>query len=348
MTGVAVAAWAALAVAAPAQAQEPPQPRNTSAPTVTGGEPRQEGQTLNALPGSWSTYPQSRVSHRYEWQRCTTSCTAIAGATGHSYRLATADVGSRIRVRVYGNCDVPGLCTEAAADSAQTGTVLADPHNEGSPEITGLPRERGVLVASAGFWRSVASLSFGYQWLRCNRFGDRCSNIAGATGSAYRATAADAWAALRVAVTARNGRGRDATALSPQTGPVTRFTPGRSSLRLLSPFPSVVVAGLVSGRGVRLTELAVRGPRGAVLTVRCRGRGCPFRRKRQRLRGRRTRVKRLQRRLRAGVSIELRVTRRGFVGKYTRLRIRGGRAPARVDRCLVPGARRPRRCPRGT
>lgn len=344
----ALAALAAvLVLAGPAAAQQPPQPRNSTPPTVSGAEPRQDGQTLTASNGSWTTYPQSSVSFRYEWQRCVTSCAAIAGATGQSYTLTSADVGSRVRVRVHGNCNVPTACTESSADSAQTGTVLPDPHNEGLPQISGLARENQLLAASAGFWRSVGSLGFAYQWLRCNRAGDNCSNIPAATGSEYRLKTADANATVRVAVTGRNGRGREATALSAQSAPVVRVSPGTRGPRLLSPFPTVVVAGLVQGAGVRLTEFSVRGPRGAIVSVRCRGRGCPFRRTRRRLRSRRTRIRSLQRTLRAGLVLDVRVTQRGFVGKYTRLRIRRGRAPARLDRCLVPGARRPRRCPRG-
>jgi hypothetical protein len=252
-----------------------------------------------------------------------------------------------VRVRVHANCNIPAACTPSTADSAQTGTVLPDPLNEGLPQISGLARENQLLAASAGFWRSVGALAFGYQWLRCDRAGDNCLNVQGTTTPEYRLTAADAGATVRVAVTARNSRDRGATAVSAQTAPVSRFAPTRRGPRLLSPFPTVVVAGLVDGAGVRLTEFTVRGPRRAIVTIRCRGRGCPFRRTRRRLRTRRLRIRRLQRILRAGLILEVRVTQRGFVGKYTRLRIRKGRVPARVDRCLVPGARRPRRCPRG-
>ena len=343
----AASALAALCAAAPAAAT----PNNTSPPTLSGSEPRQDGQVLTANPGTWSTHPQTSVSYRYEWYRCAPACTAIPGASGQSYALGAADVGQRVKVRVYGNCNLPApACTEAAADSAPTGTVLADPLNEGRPQLSGLAREGDVLAASSGFWRSVAPLGFAYQWMRCDRGGENCASIGGASGPEHRLGAPDVGATLRVAVTAGNGRPRQATSVSDPSGVVARAA-RRSPRgpRLLSPFPTVVVAGVVSGIGrVRLTEFTIRGPRGVVARIRCRGRGCPFRRARVRLRGRRTRVRRLERVLRPGVVIEVRITRRGYIGKYSRFRIRRGRAPARIDRCLRPGARRPTRCRRRT
>ena len=348
LAAAAGAALVALCAAAPAGAT----PNNTSPPTISGSEPRQDGHVLTANPGAWSSYPQTTVSYRYEWQRCAPGCTAIPGATGQSYTLGPADVGHRVRVRVYGNCNpnVHAACSETAANSAPTGTVLPDPLNEGRPRITGLAREGDVLAASSGFWRSVAPLAFAYQWARCDRAGQNCADVAGANRAEHRLGTGDVGATMRVAVTAANGRPRQATALSDASGVVARLNRRRArGPRLLRPFPTVVVAGLVSGMGrVRLTEFTIRGPRGVLARIRCRGRGCPFRTTRIRLRGRRARVRRLERVLRAGVVIEVVITRRGFIGKYSRFRIRRGRAPARIDRCLPPGARRPTRCPRRT
>jgi hypothetical protein len=129
-------------------------------------------------------------------------------------------------------------------------------------------------------------------------------------------------------------------------------------LPLLNPFPIVRLTGTIGRRGARLRRLLVTMPAGASLTVRCRGRGCPFQRLsrassfgdgRQSAPVARTaallRVRRLERRLlRVGTTIRIYVTKPNEIGKYTRFRIRRGRAPSRVDRCLVPGAIRPLRC----
>jgi PKD repeat protein len=126
--------------------------------------------------------------------------------------------------------------------------------------------------------------------------------------------------------------------------------------RLLSPFPVVRIAGAVKRRGTRLRRLTVDAPTGSTVTVRCRGKGCPFGRQsrvvkssaakgKQRATGV-LRIRRVERRLlRAGTVITIFVTKEETIGKYTRFKIRKGRPPARVDRCLLPGQRRPLECP---
>ena len=113
----------------------------------------------------------------------------------------------------------------------------------------------------------------------------------------------------------------------------------------VSPFPVVRLSVVTTRGGVRVKLLGVRGPPGLRVTVRCRGRDCPWHRRSVRPRDGTARFKRLQRRLRAGTVIEVFATRPGDIGKYVRYRIRSGRAPARVDACVAPGSGRPTRCP---
>ncbi len=118
-----------------------------------------------------------------------------------------------------------------------------------------------------------------------------------------------------------------------------------ATARRMSPFPVVRIAGRLSGSRTLLSHLSVRAPRGARVTVTCRGRGCATRTQRLSVGRTPLRVRRLERRrLAAGAIIEVRVTSRGFIGKYTRLTFRTGRAPARTDACLAPGSSRPVRC----
>jgi PKD repeat protein len=122
-------------------------------------------------------------------------------------------------------------------------------------------------------------------------------------------------------------------------------TTGQASPRLLSPFPVVTISGRLIGNGVRLSLLSIRAPKGARVTVRCRGRRCPYKRASHLSRTGRVRFRKLERALTAGTVIEVFVTRSGSIGKYTRFRIRAGRVPARRDRCLRPGSSRPSPCP---
>jgi hypothetical protein len=343
------------AVVAPAASlAAPPYPNNSAQPRVQGSDPRQDGQTLTAYPGAWTPAPGTSLKpYVYRWIRCSaagTGCVAIPGATGKSYTLGSADVGRRVKVQVTANCSAPApLCQPMTRTSGLTGRVLPDPHNEGRPVVTGDPTVGQVLDGSAGIWRSPARLSYSYRWLRCDSGGGACSPITGATRSSYRLVGADAGRTLRLSVTASNGRPRRGAAASGRTPVIAGTAPRprrRRGLRLLSPFPKIVLAGVVTPFGVTLSEFSIRGPRRTSVRIRCRGRGCPFRRRRARMRKRVLRVHSLERRLRAGIVLRVVVARRGYIGKYSIFRIRRNRAPARKDLCLRPGAHRPSRCPR--
>jgi hypothetical protein len=123
----------------------------------------------------------------------------------------------------------------------------------------------------------------------------------------------------------------------PGSTPVTP-APGATpitTLRVLSPFPVVVIAGRTSNRGARLSRLTIKAPVGSLVTVFCHGRRCPYKRASHLSRNGRVRFPGLQRRLRAGTVIEVYITKRGSIGKYTRIRIRAHKKPARTDRCIV-------------
>ena len=108
-------------------------PANTVLPAITGTA--QEGQTLSASTGTWTGTPAP--SFTYQWRR---AGVAISGATGASYALVTADVGSTITVAVTGT----NASGSATAASAATATVTAA---SGSPLIV----KFGSTETDAGF-----------------------------------------------------------------------------------------------------------------------------------------------------------------------------------------------------
>jgi PKD repeat protein len=126
---------------------------------------------------------------------------------------------------------------------------------------------------------------------------------------------------------------------------------------LLASAAVVRVSADIRRRGTRIRELAVSAPDGATVTVRCRGRGCPFRKLTRTARAsarvdarssRTVQIRRLRRRLlRPGAVLQIWVTKPDAIGRYTRFRIRAGKPPSRVDRCVPPGLTRPVRCPTG-
>ena len=99
IAGLASALTALATVAGLAEAEPAVIPTNTEDPAVVGTA--QDGQLLAARDGEWSgTNP---MTFTYQWQRCNSagaSCAGISGATAKIYRVATADVGNRLRVQV--------------------------------------------------------------------------------------------------------------------------------------------------------------------------------------------------------------------------------------------------------
>jgi len=89
-----------------------------SPPIVTGTA--QQGQTLAAAPGTWSA---ADASFSYQWQRCDSAganCVDVAGATGQTYAVTSADVGSTLRVMVtaanrFSSPTAPSAVTQAAS-----------------------------------------------------------------------------------------------------------------------------------------------------------------------------------------------------------------------------------------
>ena len=320
------------------------------------------GRTLTTDNGSWIP---AQNTYSYGWQRCdatAATCVDVPGRTGNTYLLTTADISTRIRSVVAATSL---LGTTTAPSAATTLISAAPPLNTKPPVVTG----RGTtLSATLGDWSdpSPTSVIYTRQWQRCSGANAlSCQNVSGRVGATYPLTAADQGKFIRVVVSAEGlGKASVGTAPLGPFGPLGGGGGGNgggggsngdpvAALRKLRPFPKVIIVGEVikSGRFrkvTRISGLAIRGgPKGASVSVSCRGRGCPrggtFRAKLNRAGG--LGLKRYQRIYRAEAVIEIRITRRGAIGKFTRLRVRAGGIPTRRNACLMPGASRPRRCP---
>ncbi len=175
-------------------------PLDLAAPAVSGTA--QDGATLYTTNGSWvGTAP---ITYTYAWERCSsegTGCTAIGGATTAAYALEPADIGHKLRV------SVTATNAQGSAGVYSTTTALveaAPPRNTSLPTIAGTPRIEQTLTASAGSWTGTPTISYAYQWLRCNAAGEACAAIEGATGTAYTLLGADVGSTIEVTVTATN------------------------------------------------------------------------------------------------------------------------------------------------
>lgn len=227
--------------------------------------------------------------------------------------------------------------------------AAGEPVNRSAPVVsrTGLN-----LSTTDGSWVGQTQ-PFTYEWLRCaSEALDSCGPISGATQPTYKIARADVGSRVRSRVTASNPSG-SAKSASEATLVEERFFPAASPPpdprpSLLRPRPIVVIAGVRRGRRNLVNELSVSGPAGAIVRVRCFGKGCAVRRLSTTLPGnRRLRLRRAQGTYWAGAVLEIRVLDEDGerIGKFTRVRFRDRRLPLRTDSCLNPGASRPTACP---
>jgi PKD repeat protein len=136
----------------------------------------------------------------------------------------------------------------------------------------------------------------------------------------------------------------------PSQPPITTppvFTP----LRTLDPFPIVRIRGRTTPTGAKISLLTVRAPDGAVVTLRCFGKGCPSKPLSAKVKATKGRASatvsfnRVRGTWRAGTVLRVLVAKKGLIGKYTQFTIRKRKAPVRLDSCLMPGSGRPAKCP---
>ncbi|MGW6175306.1 S8 family serine peptidase [Arthrobacter sp. NPDC055138] len=168
------------------------------------------GSSLSVNAGAWSPQP---VLFSYQWLRDGSS---ITGATGPTYRLTSADTGSKVSVLVTGTKS--GYATSVRRSAAISAGVLAT----AAPEITGHAKVGNVLMAATTrLWTTGTALT--YQWLRDG------SVIPMATGTNYVLTAADYGRAVKVRMTgAKSGYEtaiRDSPAVRVTAGVLATATP---------------------------------------------------------------------------------------------------------------------------
>lgn len=179
-------------------------PRATGVPVISG--PAQEGQTLSSTNGSWTNSP---TSFAYQWRR---NGVAIAGATGSTYTLVAADVGSTIDLVVTAtNASGSGTSTSAATAVVTAASGVAAPVFSTAPAITGTAQQGQTLTTTTG--AASGSPSYAVQWKRGG------VNIAGATALTYVLVAADVGTTITATSTATNAGG-SATSTSAATAVV--------------------------------------------------------------------------------------------------------------------------------
>jgi hypothetical protein len=125
--------------------------------------------------------------------------------------------------------------TVALAAMAATARVAAKPTNTTPPTISGNPSEGSTLKATNGQWSGGGTMTFAYQWRRCDSGGNNCSDISGATQQTYKLQTADSGNTLRVIVTATSSDGS------------TPVTSAQTSVISATPAPPTTGTGCPSG-----------------------------------------------------------------------------------------------------
>ena len=204
-------------------------PSKKALPKVTG--PQQDGQLDAVTNGAWKGTPP--FTYTYAWEACNAlgaSCTVIPGQAASTYRVASSQIGGRVRAIVTAH----NSAGSAALTSAAAKKVVAGPPvSVGAPSITGSLQEGQTLSASTGEWAGTGPFAYSYQWQRCSGSGGECQNIAGATEPQYTVGVSDLASRFVVLITAAGSLG-SATASSAETSPVSAILPTNTVLPVIT------------------------------------------------------------------------------------------------------------------
>jgi hypothetical protein len=188
-------------------------PIATVQPSVSGTAAA--GRRLTGLTGTWAG--SGTIGYTFQWYRCNAlggHCTSVRGATAATYLLAAKDVGKTLGLTVS-TIDATGTASAYASLVGPIAPATPLLVATAQPVISGTPIQGKTLQVTTGAWSPTPS-KVTYSWLRCNRNGRLCDEIANATGNSYVVGAIDVGHALVAAVQASFGT-TSQTALSTAT-----------------------------------------------------------------------------------------------------------------------------------
>ena len=186
-------------------AAKPVPPAATSLPTISGTA--REGQRLTGDRRTWSGNP---TDYNYFWTRCNNdgnSCSDISGSTAATYTLGSADVGNTIRFKVQASNSYGRTFASSLPTAVVVSTKPLPPAATSLPTISGTARTGQRLTGDRRSW-SGNPTDYNYFWTRCDRNGNSCSDIGGATAAVYTLGSADIGNTIRFKVQASNSVGR--------------------------------------------------------------------------------------------------------------------------------------------
>ena len=197
-------------------------PTNTKEPSITGSPIT--GKVLTGDRGTWSG---TSNTYAYSWLRCNenaANCVAISGATGTQYTITSADLGATIRFEVSAS-DKQGKTTATSNPTGEVTTGTGVPASTAPPAISGNATVGSTLTTTTGSWVGDKPITYSYQWQRCDKSGNSCTSISGATKSDYKLTQKQVGFTVRSKVIGKNSRGKG-SAISTETALVTDTSGG--------------------------------------------------------------------------------------------------------------------------
>jgi hypothetical protein len=236
-------ATAAISAGSASAASTAGAPSNGCPPTIEGTAV--VGKTVSAGNGCWSNSP---TSYTYKWLRCDqkgANCTAISGATKQSYTLTSSDLNHTLIVLVTATNSAGSTGPVNSKPSDVVGAA-APPVFQTRPAITGKTQVGETLAAKVGTFSGGIPTKFTFQWQRCDKDGQNCAAVSGATAESYGVRTIDVDHTLRVKVTATNDYGTDSE------------TSDRTDLVTAIPQPVVVTTTINANRSVTTCCQAVR------------------------------------------------------------------------------------------
>jgi hypothetical protein len=111
------------------------------------------------------------------------------------------------------------LCAAAMPAALPAVASAAGPAVTTGPSVSGTPEQGQRLGAVPGIWAGTGTVTYTYQWYRCDATGSHCSSVHGATGVGYRLAAADGGKTIGLTVKATDTTGT-ASAYASLVGPV--------------------------------------------------------------------------------------------------------------------------------
>ena len=140
----------------------------------------------------------------FRWLRCNANgrlCSTIEGARGLGYVVTAADEAHEL-VAVVTASGRSVLSVASPPVRAAAGPVALS-----RPSLSGSPEAGAKLTSNAGVWAGGGTISYAYQWYRCDVRGAHCSTLRGATRGTYTEVDADVGHTLALTVHATDSTG---------------------------------------------------------------------------------------------------------------------------------------------